>query len=131
MAEEQPKKTLTDRLKNGARIGKKAIVATRIALATAIGGAAVGGGVYVYKQFHKTPEKIQQETAENKEKAREAVEEIVRNTTKTVAGEGPVAEKVGEAAAEAAGKIARKGTEHGGAVREWLTKKLDERKKVK
>ena len=108
-------KSLLKRLEKGVKTGKKIWIMTKIGLATAIG---VGGGAYVYKQFHKSPQVVQQETEQMKEEVRQEVQEMFQKEAEEPSTVG-----------KAAGKIAETGVSHGGAVRKWIIEKWQDKNK--
>ena len=105
-------KTVRERLAQGVYLGKKAIVAGKIGLAAVVGGTSV----YVYNQFHKSPEEIREETKVKMEESKKTVEEAIQKDLGT--------NSVAKAVSKAGGKIAETGASHGGAVRAWIAEKL-------
>ena len=114
----QPKKskTMTKRLmdgvKSGIKLGAKALVMAKIVAGSAVGITGVAGTVHVYRHWHKSPDKIQAETEVMKKEVRQKVEGTLSKDPEKPSIIG----KVG-------GKIAEKGTSHGGAVAKWFAEK--------
>lgn len=105
----QQKTSLLNRLQKGVKIG---IVGAKLGLATVAGGTAV----HIYNQFHKSPEKIHEETKQNMIETKTAVEESIQKDLGT--------NSIAKTVSKVGGKIAETGTAHGGAIRAWISKKL-------
>ena len=109
-------KTILNRLTEASRISEKVIKRTKTAIKVTLAILTLGTAGYVYKQFHKSPEEIHEETKVNMVKSRKAVEEAIQKDLGT--------NTVSKTTAKAGGKIAEKGAAHGGAVRAWIAEKL-------
>ena len=108
----QKKTTLKERLTRLNKIGKRAVLITRIGLATAVAGT----GAYVYKQFHKSPEQIKKETQVMADRVEKKVPEYVHEVTGTT-------NQVTEAVGKAGGKIAGWSAQLGGLARRKLAER--------
>ena len=109
-------KTILSRLTTASQITGKVIKHTKTAIKITLVALTLGTAGYVYKQFHKSPEEIREETKVNMTKSKKAVEEAIQKDLGT--------NSVGKATAKAGGKIAEKGAAHGGAVRAWIAERF-------
>ena len=113
-------KNILERLKDASQTGEKVLKHAKTAIRASVVAVTLGTAGYVYKQFHKSPEKIQQETqtqmAETKKIVEKAVEkDLGTNTTAKVIG-------------KAAGKLSETSTSCGGALRKWVANKIQKTK---
>ena len=114
--QEKKSKTILGRLKEGGRLGGKILRGAKTTIKLSLTALTLGTAGYVYKQFHKSPEEIREETKVTMEESKKAVEEAIQKDFGT--------NDVAKAVSKVGGKIAETGASHGGALRAWIAEKL-------
>ena len=114
--QEKKSKTILGRLTKASRVGGKILSGIKTGIRISLTALTLGTAGYVYRQFHKSPEEIHEETQVKMEESKKAVEEAIQKDF----GTNDVAKAVGKVG----GKIAETGASHGGALRKWIAEKL-------
>ncbi|MGN0919896.1 MAG: hypothetical protein ACI4OR_03990 [Alphaproteobacteria bacterium] len=120
LTSEKKNNGLQERLAAASRAGKKTVEAAKTAIKVGLTALTLGTGYHAYKQFHKSPEEVREETKINKTESKKIVEKAIQKDLGT--------NSIAQATAKVGGKIAETGAAHGGALRAWIVEKLQKTK---